>query len=46
MILILEHVPKSGKGIWKLNTSMLSDHEYISLIKETIQNAKSDACNL
>ena len=25
---------------------MLSDPEYTSLIKETIQNAKSDACNL
>ena len=34
------------KGIWKLNNSMLSDPEYISLIKETVQNAKSDTRNL
>ena len=46
MILILEQAPKSGKGLWKLNTNMLSGPDYISLIKETMQNAKSDACNL
>ena len=46
MILISEQAPKRGKGLWKLNTSMLSDPDYISLIKETIRNAKSDARNL
>ena len=44
--IMLENEPKRGKGLWKLNTGMLTDPDYISLIKDAIQNAKCDACNL
>ena len=40
------NVQNRGKGIWKLNISFLQDTEYISLIKETIKNAKLDSENL
>ena len=28
---------KRGKGFWKLNTSLLSDNQYIELVKETVR---------
>ena len=37
---------KRGKGIWKLNISFQQDIEYLSLIKETIKNAKLDSESL
>ena len=27
---------ESGKGLWKFNNSILSDREYINVLKETI----------
>ncbi len=29
---------KRGKGFWKFNTSLLSDQEYVHIIKNTIRN--------
>ena len=31
-----------GKGYWKLNTSFLSEVEYVNIIKSTIQNVKEE----
>ena len=38
--------PPRGKGVWKLNSSLLLQPDYIQLITETIESAKRDALNL
>ena len=43
---LLENHPKRGRGLWKLNTSLLQDNEYINLIKTTIQEGKLDTVHL
>ena len=43
---VLEGEQKRGKGLWKLNTSLLLDSDYISLINKTINHAKADFENL
>ena len=43
---LLEKQPKRGRGLWKLNTSLLQDADYVKLIKSTIQDAKLDMLNL
>ena len=37
---------KHGRGLWKLNTGLLLDNEYVNVIKDTINIAKLDAQNL
>ena len=37
----LHHNP-SGRGFWKLNTSLLKEEEYLNLIKTTIYQTKSE----
>ena len=32
------HNSKHGKGFWKLNTSLLYDKDYVTLIKDTIKD--------
>ena len=44
--LLLEGVAKQGRGWWKMNTSLLSDNEYISLVRSTIKHVKTDLINL
>ena len=44
--LFVENQPKRGRGLWKLNTSLLQDSDYIKLIKSTISDAKLDLANL
>ena len=46
LTLVLENNQKRGRGLWKLNTSLLHDKDYIKLIKGTIQDAKEDIANL
>ena len=43
---VLECEQKWGKGLWKLNTSLLLDRDKISLINKTITYAKDDFENL
>ena len=43
---VLEGEQKQGKGLWKLNTSLLLDSDYILLINKTIDHAKADFENL
>jgi hypothetical protein len=31
---------KRGKGFWKFNNSLLQDHDYVQMIKDTIRNVK------
>ena len=42
----LECEQKRGKGLLKLNTSLLLDSDFISLINKTITHAKDDFVNL
>ena len=44
--ILLENLPKCGRGLWKLNTSLLQDDNYIKLIKSTIQEGRLDIPNL
>ena len=37
---------KRGPGIWKLNTSLLSDNNYVTLINNTISHTITDNSNL
>ena len=41
-----EGVAKQGRDWWKMNTSILSDNKYISLVSSTIKHAKTDLINL
>ena len=44
--LLLEDQPKSGKGLWKMNTNLLGNKDFINLITATIREAKLDVSNL
>ena len=44
--LLIKDEPKRGRGVWKLNVSLLQDKQFILLIKETIGNAIIDSRNL
>ena len=44
--LLLEDQPKRGKGLWKMNTNLLGNEDFINLIKATIREAKLDVSNL
>ena len=44
--ILLENQPKRGRGLWKLNTSLLQDDNYIKFIKSTIQEGRLDIPNL
>ena len=44
--ILLENQPKHGSCLWKLNTSLLQDDNYIKLIKSTIQEGRLDTPNL
>ena len=46
VILNLHLNKKRGKGIWKLNTSLLNDKSYIKTIKDAIYNIKTKNPNL
>ena len=39
------HSNPRGPGFWKLNTSLLSDTEYIDLIKQTIAQTQEEYKN-
>ena len=40
----LINTPKRGKGFWKFNNSLISDLDYISMIKGEITNIKNNFC--
>ena len=42
----LEKEQKWGRGLWKLNVSLLTDTSYINFIKSVIQEAINDSKNL
>ena len=42
---ISSHCNTRGRGFWKLNTSFLSEAEYINQIKLNIQQTKDEYCN-
>ena len=44
--LLLEDQPTRGKGLWKMNTNLLKNEDFINLMKATIREATSDAQNL
>ena len=44
--LLLEDQPKHSKGLWKMNTNLLGNEDFINLIKATIREAKLDVPNL
>ena len=44
--LFIKDEPKRGRGVWKLNVSLLQDKQVIVLIKETIGKAIIDSINL
>ena len=46
LIFDIEVENKRGRGLWKLNTGLLLDNEYVNVIKDTINIAKLDAQNL
>ena len=46
LIFDIEVENKRGRGLWKLNTGLHLDNEYINVIKDTINIAKLDAQNL
>ena len=44
--LLLKDQPKCGKGLWKMNTNLFGNEDFINLIKVTIREAKLDVPNL
>ena len=40
-LIISLHSNQRGNGFWKLNTSLLSDEDYVKLIKSTIHQTKT-----
>ena len=46
LTILLENQPNRGRGLWKLNISLLQDDNYIKLIKSTIQEGRLDISNL
>ena len=46
LTILSENQPKRGRGLWKLNTSLLQDDNYIKLIKSTMQEGRLDIPNL
>ena len=44
--LCLENEPKRGRGLWKLNVSLLTDSQYAKLMKTVIKDAIKDSNNL
>ena len=41
LIISLHSGNQRGNGFWKLNTSLLSDEDYVKLIKNTIHQTKT-----
>ena len=46
MSLCLENEPKRGRGLWKLNVSLLTDSQYAKLMKIVLKDAIKDSNNL
>ena len=46
LTILLENQAKPGRGLWKINTSLLQDDNYIKLIKSTTQEGRLDIPNL
>ena len=40
-LIISLHSSQRGNGFWKLNTSLLSDEDYVKLVKNTIHQTKT-----
>ena len=44
--LCLENEPKRGRGLWKLNVSLLTDSQYVKHMKTVLKDAIKDSNNL